>query len=938
MDIGSTGDRRTRRRIIITAVASATLMAAGLSLPAAATASVATVVTAGGRHTCAVAADGSMRCWGWNPFGGLGDGTTIDRPAPVAVIGLSGAVVAESAGPYHTCAVTTAGAVQCWGGNQYGQLGDGTTTHRLAPVTVVGLESGVAAVAASFYHTCALTEGGAVLCWGANFGGRLGDGTTTESHTPVAVSGLGSGVVALRAGVHHTCAVTDAGAALCWGGNFAGQLGDGTEIDRSTPTPVSGLGSGVAAVATGYYHTCAATTGGAVLCWGAYGEAGDGTTFPSYGRAPVPVPGLGSGVTGFAAGRTHTCALTGSGALLCWGGNAHGQLGDGTTTDRLAPTPVAGLQSGVLAATAGEWHTCALTTGGAVSCWGDGEYGALGDGTTGDRNTPVAVTPFDGSGPGVTAISPASGPGSAGTDVVITGTGFAPGATVTIGLVPASRVTVVSATTITATTPWHAAGVADVVVTNLDGAGGMLARGFTFTSPRRYFAEGATIPPFDCQFALANPTATDAPVTLRFLTIDREVFTHALTVPAMGRRTVDAKSIPGLEAAQFSTAVESEIPIVADRTMRWGPNLNAAHTETSITAPSTIWYLAEGATHSNFDLFYTIQNPQASPATIVVRYLRPSGRPPLDKQYEVAGNSRVNIWVDYEQFPEGSGERTLQDTDVSARITSDVPVIVERSMYLSSAGQQYRAGHSSAGVTAPATSWSMAEGATGNFFDLFILVANPNPTDAVVRATYLLNDGSTLTKQYTVLANSRFNIWVDYEQFPEGSGNLQLADAAVSTTLTSLNDVPVIVERAMWWPGPTPATWAEAHNSPASTGTGTLWAVADGEQGGVRNVQTYLTIANTSATVGQATVTLRFEDGSPAVATTVTLPANSRTNVHPPMDFAASFPAGVNRLFWATVESVGTPAAQIVVERSMYWDANGEWWAAGTNALATRIR
>ncbi len=247
-------------------------------------------------------------------------------------------------------------------------------------------------MATGFYHTCALTDVGAVLCWGANFGGRLGDGTTAQHLTPVAVSGLTSGVVAVSAGVHHTCAITGAGAVVCWGGNFAGQVGDGTTTDRSTPTPVIGLASGAVAVATGYYHTCAVTGGGAVQCWGAYGEPGDGTTLPAYGKTPAPIAGLGSAVTALAAGRTHTCALTTGAGMLCWGGNAHGQLGDGTATDRIMPTPVTGLSSGVMAITAGEWHTCALTTGGVVSCWGYGAYGGLGDGTRNDRSTPVTVT------------------------------------------------------------------------------------------------------------------------------------------------------------------------------------------------------------------------------------------------------------------------------------------------------------------------------------------------------------------------------------------------------------------------------------------------------------------------------------------------------------------------------------------------------------------
>ena len=320
-----------------------------LLMPAMAAASSATAVIAGQRHTCAVTSSGAIKCWGWNIYGALGDGTTTDSPVPVQVIGLTSGVAATAAGPYHTCSVTTGGAVLCWGGNQFGQLGDGTTlpAFRPTPAPVSGLASGVVAVTAGYYHTCALTVGGAVLCWGANFNGRLGDGTTTDRLTPVSVSGLTSGVVAVAAGAHHTCAVTDGGAVVCWGANFNGQVGDATTTDRSTPVGVSGLASGVASVAAGLYHSCAVTTGGAMQCWGnnSSGQLGDGTTLPAFRSTPAPVTGLGSGVASAAGGEGHTCALLTTGAVLCWGRNANGQVGDATTTDRATPVPVTGIPS-----------------------------------------------------------------------------------------------------------------------------------------------------------------------------------------------------------------------------------------------------------------------------------------------------------------------------------------------------------------------------------------------------------------------------------------------------------------------------------------------------------------------------------------------------------------------------------------------------------------
>ena len=252
-------------------------------------------------------------------------------------------ITAIATGGEHTCALTSGGGVTCWGDNTYGQLGDGTTANSTTPVAVAGLSSGVNAIAAGAYHTCALTSGGGVMCWGWNAYGQLGDGTTANSTTPVAVAGLSSGVIAIAAGGGHTCALTSSGGATCWGWNASGELGDGTTTDRLTPVAVVGLSSGVTAIATGAYHTCALTRDGGATCWGwnASGELGDGTTANSF--TPVAVVGLSSGVSAIAASYAHTCALTSGGGVMCWGWNAYGQLGDGTTNDSSVPVDVVGL-------------------------------------------------------------------------------------------------------------------------------------------------------------------------------------------------------------------------------------------------------------------------------------------------------------------------------------------------------------------------------------------------------------------------------------------------------------------------------------------------------------------------------------------------------------------------------------------------------------------
>jgi alpha-tubulin suppressor-like RCC1 family protein len=353
-------------------------------------------ISTGYSHTCALTHAGEVMCWGDNTNGVLGDGTVIEKHTPVYVVGLADGIKSISASWSHTCALTQSGGVKCWGRNYAGELGDGgAESFSLTPVDVTGLAGGVISISAVGSHTCALTQAGGVKCWGDNDHGELGDGGEEPfSTTPVDVTGLASGVSSISAGLAHSCALTKAGGVKCWGWNYYGQLGDGTTIDKSTPVDLPMLASGVKAISAGVHHTCALMQSGGVKCWGrnAFGQLGDGTTIDN--PTPVDVTGLGDVASDIHAGGWHTCARTQAGGIKCWGDNGTGQVGDGTTTNRLEPVDIVALASGINAISAGEFHTCAMMLAGNVKCWGLNGSGQLGDGSTINELAPVDVIGF----------------------------------------------------------------------------------------------------------------------------------------------------------------------------------------------------------------------------------------------------------------------------------------------------------------------------------------------------------------------------------------------------------------------------------------------------------------------------------------------------------------------------------------------------------------
>jgi hypothetical protein len=428
----------------------------------------------------------------------------------------------------------------------------------------------------------------------------------------------------------------------------------------------------------------------------------------------------------------------------------------------------------------------------------------------------------------------------------------------------------------------------------------------------RYLAEGASGTFFATRYAIANPNAGGVSIALRLELAGGGSVSRTATIAPGRTVTFDSRSL-GLGTASFSAVVESNVPVVVDRLMMWdgGAQPYGSHAETSSAAPSTSWLLAEGSTVLEFQLFYLLQNPQATPTTATVRFLLPSGAPVV-RTYELPARSRTTIYVN--TVP------GLESTDVSAEITATQPIAVERAMYRSAEGQPFALGHAAAAVTAPSPNWFFGEGATGGFFDTYLLLANPSAQPAVVQVEYLRDNEGAVTRTYTVPANRRFSVYVDDEP--------GMAATAFGTRVTS--SVPIVAERAMYWAGGF-FDYYEGHVSSGATQTGSRWVLAGAEQVGPRVAYTFVLIANTGNAPVTVSVSTLPETGPSAVSGNIVIPAHSRLTY--PLEAGVEFRGGVE--VREVVEQGGTLTGALVVEAALYWNAGGRLFGAGANWPAT---
>lgn len=438
-----------------------------------------------------------------------------------------------------------------------------------------------------------------------------------------------------------------------------------------------------------------------------------------------------------------------------------------------------------------------------------------------------------------------------------------------------------------------------------------------------HFPEGATGPFFDLDLSVFNPNTVSAPFAVSFLTETGKTSPKPFVLQPRSRIRIPVESLAGEFPGVASGAVSSVItstggqPLVAERTMFWDASRYGGHAGSAVAEPATLWLFAEGS-QGFFDTFLLLANAGANDATATVTFLRENG-PPVVRSYPVKAGERVTVWT--ATIPE------LQDSSFGIRIISTQPIAAERAMYFSGgSGRLFEGGHESSGVTRGAREWFFAEGATGPFFDTYLLVSNPNYSSVPVTLTYRTDKGQVVEKTLVAAPNSRLTVNVETQ-------DAALADTAVSTTVSA--PLPIVAERAMYWPGG-PGTWREAHNSFGLTETGERWAVADCREGGPEQFETYVLLVNPEPVAAHVLLTFARTGLASPVQKSIVVPANSRATVtigsHAPEIID---PSGTTEF---SVIARTTNLTRIAVERATYWDSGGQNWAGGSNVTATRLR
>jgi VCBS repeat-containing protein len=433
----------------------------------------------------------------------------------------------------------------------------------------------------------------------------------------------------------------------------------------------------------------------------------------------------------------------------------------------------------------------------------------------------------------------------------------------------------------------------------------------------RYFAEGINNRAFNTGIAVANASTATNEVVISFFRQGQAPVRKNLTLRGRTRVMLNTATVPGMADAAFGVEIAGNEAVTADRTTFWDLGGREAHSEHAVESSPT-WYFAEGATTGRFSLFYLLTNPGSQAANVTVTFLRQVGTP-IVKQVVVPAYARLTI-------PVNTADPGLASADLGGIVSADRPIVAERSMYLSSETKIWEAGTGGTGVTAPANRWFFGEGATGSFFDAWILLSNPGATDAIVDVRYVADSGADVTRSHIVPAGRRVTIRVVDE-------DPAMMNTSFATFVTSTNAVPVVAERAMWWRAEE-GHWTAGHVGVGFTAGGKKWVTADGVAAADGSSDTYALVSNTENRSGLLKVMAVFDDGTAPVERTFAIGPNKRFTIRG----RDRFPEVVGKGYSFIIESIGAAPVDVVVDHSTYFNVDGRFWAMGTTSPGSKIR